>query len=317
MSLEKPSKNWKRQGETCVIADLERFGPSGTESVDLHSSLEYCRRLTKNHYENFSVASQLVPSGYRQHLANVYSFCRWADDLADEIDSTSQSMVLLNWWRESLHQCYRGDCKHPVFIALRTTIERFQIPIAPFESLIDAFQSDQTKFRYENDGEILEYCRGSANPVGRILLYMVGKHNEQTTPLSDSICSGLQIANFCQDVRRDAARGRIYLPKTYWDRHQLSEPSILSGGQPMELRHALGDWSTVAREMLRHGLPLVTLVPRWLARDLQLFIRGGLYLLDELERNDYDSWTKPIEVSKFAKLKLIFRAWFSPRSIVP
>ncbi len=122
---------------------------------------------------------------------------------------------------------------------------------------------------------------------------MVGKHNEQTTPLSDSICSGLQIANFCQDVRRDAARGRIYLPKNLLGQASIKRASILSGGQPMELRHALGDWSTVAREMLRHGLPLVTLVPRWLARDLQLFIRGGLYLLDELERNDYDSWTKP------------------------
>jgi phytoene/squalene synthetase len=204
-----------------------------------------------------------------------------------------------------------------VFVSLQNTIQQFQIPIEPFEKLIDAFCDDQVKFRYETDQEILRYCSGSANPVGRILLYMVGEHNNQTTPLSDSICSGLQIANFCQDVRRDATRGRIYLPKTYWDKHELCESSILSGGEQSRLRRALSEWATLARGMLRDGLPLVTLVPLWLARDLQLFVRGGLYLLDELERNDYDSWTKSIEVSKVAKLKLIFRAWFSPRSFVP
>ncbi|MCU0711069.1 MAG: squalene synthase HpnC [Pirellula sp.] len=288
-----------------------------TEAIGLAAAQDYCRRLTKKHYENFSVASRLVPSGYRQHLANVYSFCRWADDLADEIGSTEESMGLLNWWRESLQRCYAGDCRHPVFVSLQNTIQQFQIPIEPFEKLIDAFCDDQVKFRYETDQEILRYCSGSANPVGRILLYMVGEHNNQTTPLSDSICSGLQIANFCQDVRRDATRGRIYLPKTYWDKHELCESSILSGGEQSRLRRALSEWATLARGMLRDGLPLVTLVPLWLARDLQLFVRGGLYLLDELERNDYDSWTKSIEVSKVAKLKLIFRAWFSPRSFVP
>jgi len=146
---------------------------------------------------------------------------------------------------------------------------------------------------------------------------MVGKHNDQTVPLSDSICSGLQIANFCQDVRRDVDLGRVYLPKTYWTKHGLTETMILNGEGREQLRSALKEWAMFSRGMLIDGLPLVSLVPVWLARDLQLFVRGGLYLLDELARNDYDSWTKPIEVSKVAKLKLILRAWFSPRSMTP
>lgn len=310
-------KNWNRQGEACVLGDLKEFGPEMRDSVSLERARYYCRQLTKNHYENFSVASRLVPSGFRQHLANVYSFCRWADDLSDEIASNEESVAMLNWWRESLYRCYEGDCRHPVFVALSDTISQFKIPIDPFEKLIDAFCVDQRKFRYATDGEVLEYCSGSANPVGRILLFMVGKHNDQTIPLSDSICSGLQIANFCQDVRRDAARDRIYLPWTYWSKHQLTESSILNGGQQEQLRDALSEWAMFARGMLQDGLPLVSLVPLWLARDLQLFVRGGLHLLDELARNDYDSWTKSIEVSKVAKLKLILRAWFSPRSLVP
>lgn len=286
-------------------------------SVSLSIARDYCRQLTRNHYENFSVASRLVPSGFRQHLANVYSFCRWADDLSDEIDTSEKSLDLLSWWRKSLRLCYQGENHHPVFIALHETIDQFKIPIDPFEKLIEAFCSDQKKFRYESDAEILDYCSGSADPVGRILLYMVGRHNDQTVPLSDSICSGLQIANFCQDVRRDVARGRIYLPRTYWGRYGLTEGMILAGEGQERLQGALKEWTLFSRGMLLDGLPLVSLVPRWLARDLQLFVRGGLYLLDELARNNYDSWTKPIEVSKVAKLKLILRAWFSPRSMIP
>jgi squalene synthase HpnC len=310
-------KNWKRRGETCVIGDLQEFGPEMKESVSLATARDYCRQLTRNHYENFSVASRLVPSSFRQHLANVYSFCRWADDLSDEIDTSEESLDLLHWWRKSLRLCYEGECRHPVFVALQDTIHQFRIPIEPFEKLIEAFCLDQKKFRYETDSEILDYCGGSANPVGRILLYMVGKHNDQTVPLSDSICSGLQIANFCQDVRRDVDLGRVYLPKTYWTKHGLTETMILNGEGREQLRSALKEWAMFSRGMLIDGLPLVSLVPVWLARDLQLFVRGGLYLLDELARNDYDSWTKPIEVSKVAKLKLILRAWFSPRSMTP
>jgi squalene synthase HpnC len=286
-------------------------------AINLDEARRYCRELTKNHYENFSVASRLVPSGYHQHLANVYSFCRWADDLSDEIESRTESLGLLRWWRESLRLCYEGKCKHPVFVALNETIRQFRIPSEPFEKLIDAFCMDQQKSRYENDAEILEYCSGSADPVGRILLHMVGEHNDMTIGYSDLICSGLQIANFCQDVRRDVQRDRIYLPREYWRKHQLSETSLLKGEQLPQLQAALAEWGAKARGMLVDGLPLVKLVPLWLARDLQLFVRGGLCILDELARHNYDAWNQSIEVSKFSKLRLLVRAWFSPRSLVP
>jgi len=311
------ASHWNRRGENCVTNDLNLYGPDSVTVVELDEARFYCRELTKNHYENFSVASRLVPSEMRQHLANIYSFCRWADDLSDEIDSSEESLALLNWWRDALHLCYQDKCSHPVFVALKETIHQFQIPIGPFEKLINAFKTDQIKTRYESDAEVLEYCSGSADPVGRILLYLAGKHTDETVAFSDSICSGLQIANFCQDIRRDAGRDRIYLPKTYWESHGLNEMSILTGTQPNELRNALREWSARARTMLETGLPLVRLVPLWLARDLQLFIRGGLCLLDELARSGYDSWHKPIEVSKVAKLRLVLRAWLSPRSISP
>ncbi|XZE17920.1 squalene synthase HpnC [Pirellulaceae bacterium SH449] len=317
MSSKPTPKSWNRQGEACVITDLKEFGPELNRAVGLDEARQYCRELTRKHYENFSVASRLVPSGFRQHLSNIYSFCRWADDLSDEIDSRSESLELLQWWRESLGRCYEGECKHPVFVALSDTIRQFQIPSEPFEKLIDAFCLDQQKSRYESDAEILEYCSGSADPVGRILLYMVGEHHDKTVGYSDSICSGLQIANFCQDVRRDVQRDRIYLPREYWRRHKLDEASILSGDHLPQLQNALAEWGTKARCMLVNGLPLVRLVPRWLARDLQLFVRGGLCILDELARNNYDSWNCSIEVTKFAKLRLVAQAWWSPRSLVP
>ncbi len=173
----------------------------------------YCRRLARTHYENFTVASWLLPRKLRQHFANIYAYCRWSDDLADETAGGAESLQLLDWWQSQLDDCYRGIATHPVFVALQSTIDEFDIPIDPFRDLLIAFRQDQTQTRYETFDDLLGYCRNSANPVGRLVLYLGRCHDDRRGQLADNICTALQLANFWQDVARDYDRGRIYLPQ--------------------------------------------------------------------------------------------------------
>ncbi len=194
--------------------DLEHFGPDATpQPLTLGQSRQYCRRLAERHYENFTVASRLLPRRLRQHVCNIYAYCRWADDLADETGDPQRSLALLDWWEKLLRQCYQGQATHPVFVALSETIHEFNIPAEPFLDLLVAFRQDQQVTRYETIDQLLEYCRYSANPVGRMVLYLGRCHTPERARLSDSICTGLQLANFWQDVARDWDRGRIYLPQ--------------------------------------------------------------------------------------------------------
>ncbi len=304
-----------RAGKSAVAEDLKRFGPSGTvQPLDLIQSQMYCKRLAKSHYENFSVASWLLPKGLRQDFFNIYAYCRWSDDLADEVGSRAESLRLLQWWREELFACFSGTARHPVFVALAETIRLHSLSRDPFQHLLDAFVQDQTVTRYGSQSEVLDYCRGSANPVGRILLQVARVADPASQQLSDRICTGLQIANFCQDLRQDALLGRIYLPKDLWNRFQLTEREILAGTRSDALRFALKVWVDLARTCLVGGLPLVKQTPRWLARDIQLFARGGLTILNNIALANFDVWTHPIEVTKKQKAALLLRAMFSPRS---
>lgn len=319
------TKPLRRAGESLVMDDLARFGPTVPPSViSLQESLAYCKNLALNHYENFSVASFLLPKTMRQDFYNIYAYCRWSDDLADEspVDTRENfpgqemgTMDLLNWWRAELRACFAGKSQHPVFVALGSTLQRYPLPIEPFEKLLDAFCKDQQVNRYSNDAEVLAYCSGSANPVGRILLGLAQTFEAEAIQQSDSICTGLQLANFCQDLRRDALRDRIYLPKSRWAQHSISEEEILSGTKTVSQQNALRDWVHFARAHLIGGLPLVRRVPRWLARDIQLFARGGLALLENIERKQFDVWNSPIEVSKAQKLRLLFQSILFPRSV--
>ena len=195
--------------------ELARYGPEAPQSKrpSRGRGRRYCRRLAKRHYENFTVANWLLPRGLRQHFCNVYAYCRWADDLADETGDPRRSLDLLDWWEGQLHKCYAGQSHHPVFVALADTIRKFEIPSEPFVDLLVAFRQDQRVTRYENFDQLLEYCRYSANPVGRLVLYLGQCHTPERVRLADSICTGLQLANFWQDVARDWDRGRIYLPQ--------------------------------------------------------------------------------------------------------
>ena len=293
-------------------ADLELYGPHAGQAKRLspRQSRRYCRRLAMRHYENFTVASRLLPRRLRQHFCNVYAYCRWADDLADETADRKWSMELLVWWERQLRECYAGNAVHPVFVALAETIRKFEIPVEPFLDLLVAFRQDQRVTRYETSDQLLEYCRYSANPVGRLVLYLGRCNTPQRVRLSDSICTGLQLANFWQDVARDWDCGRVYLPQVDCRRFGYDEADFARGECNQAFRLLLAAQVDQAEGWLRRGLPLVALVPAELQLDVALFIDGGLAILDEIRRQDYDVWACRPVVSKMKKLRILAGCWW-------
>ncbi len=292
--------------------DLKRFGPQAAQTPPLspRKSRRYCRRLARQHYENFTVASRLLPGALRQHVSNVYAYCRWADDLADEAGDPRRSMAFLNWWESLLRECYQGRATHPVFIALSETIRRFQIPIEPFLDLLVAFRQDQRMTRYETIEQVLEYCRYSANPVGRLVLYLGECHTAERVRLSDSICTGLQLANFWQDVARDWDRGRVYLPQSACRRFGYDEAAFARRECNDAFRHLLAVHVDQAEGMLRAGEPLVPKMPSDLRLPVALFAAGGLATLEAIRRRRFDVWTSRPTVSRWEKLRLFGRCWW-------
>ena len=202
--------------------DLRRYGPGADEDVSPAEAWAYCAHLTATHYENFSVVTWLTPREHRPAIQSIYAFCRWSDDLGDEIGEPVRSLVLLDWWRGELRAMYRGQVQHPVMVALADTVVRYQIPIDPFEALIDAFVQDQTVTEYQTYPQLLDYCTRSANPVGHLVLHVAGAYSAENARTSDATCTALQLANFWQDVARDLTIGRIYLPRE--DREQFGYP---------------------------------------------------------------------------------------------
>jgi len=291
--------------------DLKRFGPQAEPSPPptLRESRRYCRRLARRHYENFTVASRLLPAALRQHVANVYAYCRWADDLADEAGDPRRSIAYLNWWESLLRECYQGRATHPVFIALAETIRRFNLPIEPFVDLLVAFRQDQRVTRYETIEQVLEYCRYSANPVGRIVLHLGECHTPERARLSDSICTGLQLANFCQDVARDWDRGRIYLPRMTCRRFGYDEAAFARRETNDAFRQLLAVHVDLAEGMLRAGEPLAGKMPSGLRLPVMLFTAGGLAVLEAIRRRRFDVWSSRPTVSRWEKLRLVGRCW--------
>jgi squalene synthase HpnC len=295
--------------------DLQRYGPqaAATAPPTLRQSRRYCRRLARRHYENFTVLGRLLPRRLRQHVSNVYAYCRWADDLADETGDPQRALALLAWWESQLHDCYRGRAAHPVFIALGETIRQFDVPVDPFIDLLVAFRQDQQVTRYETIQQVLEYCRWSANPVGRLVLYLGRCHTPERVRLADSICTGLQLANFCQDVARDWQRGRIYLPQAACRRFGYDEAAFARREPSDAFRQLLAAEVDQAEGWLRAGLPLAAKMPAGLRLPVTLFAAGGLATLEAIRRQNYDVWTKRPTVSKFEKLQLAVRCWWKLR----
>lgn len=269
---------------------------------------EYCRRLARSHYENFSVASWFLPGRLRQHFFNVYAYCRISDDLADEVGDKAVSLRLLDQWEEELGACYAGRARHPVFVALAETVHKFEIPKHEFADLLTAFRQDQRVTRYETFDDLLGYCRYSANPVGHLVLYLCGYRDAERQQLSDRTCTALQLANFWQDVSADFAKGRIYLPLEDLRRFGVSEAAIRDEENSAAFRELMKFEVARAREWFAQGLPLIAQVNRQLAVDLDLFSRGGQEILNAIERQEYAVLGRRPAISRSRKLALIARA---------
>ena len=265
----------------------------------------YTRWLATHHYENFHVVSFLLPKKLHQDFYNVYSYCRWADDLGDEIGDLAESTRLLHWWRDSLQRMYAGEADHPVFIALRGTVERHSIPVTPFDDLITAFLHDQVVTRYRNWDEVLGYCVYSANPVGRLVLYLCGYSDPERQRLSDFTCTALQLANFWQDVTVDTGKDRVYLPLDLLDRHGCTVDDLFSRRLKPGFSDVMREAVDKARGLFIQGLPLVQMVDRRLALDLELFSRGGLRILDKIERQNYDVLSRRPSISKAERVGIL------------
>jgi len=266
---------------------------------------QYTRWLATHHYENFHVVTFLLPKRLHQDFYNVYSFCRWADDLGDEIGDAAESLRLLAWWREELHAMYEGRVRHPVFIALEGTARKYDLQTALFDDLITAFEQDQTITRYRTWQDLFRYCRCSANPVGRLVLRLCGYPESERDRLSDATCTALQLANFWQDVTVDLEKGRVYLPLDLMERHGYTLDDLREHRFNPAFQAAMKDAVDVARKLFLEGWPLLKTVDRRLAFDLDLFSRGGMRILDKIEQQNYDVLTRRPSISRFERLQLL------------
>ena len=299
----------------------------------------YCERLAKTHYENFSVATWFLPKRLRQHFYNVYAYCRISDDLGDEVGNAQQSLELLDQWEAELNACYAGlpqhaqnrraslsqiaqerrnpgtlasgaptSPRHPVFVALRETVRQCGIPKHEFSDLLIAFRQDQTVIRFESFNDVLGYCRYSANPVGHLVLYLCGYSDAERQHLSDYTCTALQLANFWQDVWVDYGKGRIYLPLEDLRRFNVSPDDIAQRRATPQFLELMKFEVERAREWFAKGLPLVKMVSKELAIDIELFSRGGQEILNAIERQGFDVLKSRPVISKSRKLLLVARA---------
>lgn len=288
------------------LRELTRFGPdSRRNGMTEARARQYCRRLAHSHYENFSVASLLLPRRLLPHFHAIYAYCRWADDLGDETGGGQRALDLLQWWRQELLSCYEGKPSHPVMIALVPTIRRFGIPPTPFLDLLLAFEQDQVVKRYETYNQLVDYCQRSANPVGHLVLYLCESFDERRAALADFICTGLQLANFWQDVARDFDIGRVYLPAEDRRRFGYADADL----EARRFSPAFADLMRFevdrARELFNQGLPLVKLMPAEVQPDIELFVRGGLAILRKIEQCGYNVWKARPAVSRWHKAALL------------
>jgi squalene synthase HpnC len=269
----------------------------------------YTWELAHSHYENFSVVSQLLPRYLRQDFCNVYAFCRIADDLGDEVHDSALSLSLLADFRRRTQECYGGTPTTAIFMALAQTIRRYEIPLEPFLDLISAFEQDQTVTRYESFAQVLDYCRRSADPVGRLVLYMCGYRDQRRQQLSDKTCSALQLINFCQDIRRDILeRDRVYLPADSMRRFGVSVQQLRDGRVDDNFRRLLEFECDRVAGMFAQGRELLPLIRLSLRPQIALFGLGGAAVLRAIRRADYDTLSHRPALSKVDKLRLLVPA---------
>jgi squalene synthase HpnC len=278
-------------------------------ATDLPSAQAFTRNLAHTHYENFTVVSALVPRELRQDFCNIYTFCRIADDLGDELGDRALSLHWLSRFADQTRACYAGEHSNNLFLALSGTIQRHDIPIQPFLDLIDAFEQDQRITRYETFDQVVEYCRRSADPVGRLVLYLCGYRDAERQQLSDKTCTALQLANFWQDVRRDIEdRDRIYLPRESMAPFNVTEQQILEKRCDENYRNLIRFEVDRTEALFKEGDALLPMLRPAVRGQIALFTKGGRAVLEAIRRQNYDTLTHRPALSKWQKGRLLFGA---------
>ncbi len=270
---------------------------------EVREAYKHCEQLARSHYENFTVGSWLLPRTLRPHIFAVYAFCRRTDDLGDE--APGDRLALLNDWEAELSLCYGGQPTDPVMVALQDTIRRFDIPAEPFTRLIEANRMDQRQRRYSTYDDLLHYCSHSAEPVGRMVLYVLGYRDSARQALSDATCTALQLANFWQDVHRDYRMGRVYIPQEDMSRFGYSEEELAAGVVNDHFRSLMRFQVDRAEALFRQGLPLQKLLHGRARLDIALFSMGGLAVLAAIRRQNYDVLSRRPVVTRSRKLWLM------------
>lgn len=269
----------------------------------LAESYAYCGDLARSHYENFTVISRFTPRQHRPALEAVYAFCRHTDDLGDE--AQGDRLALLDEWEAELARAYSGEPTHPIMVALQDTIRRAQIPEEPFRKLIEANRMDQGPGRFETYADVLHYCDHSANPVGRMVLHVLGEASKENVRLSDATCTALQLANFWQDVARDYAMGRIYIPLEDVRAFGCTEEQIANGVADRAFRDLMRFEVDRAQALFDEGLPLAARLSGRARLAIALFSKGGMRVLGAIRKQDYDVLSERPVVTRSRKLWLI------------
>ncbi len=299
-----------------IVKDLQRWSPGVLEGTlqpvsqppTLTEAEFYCRQLATSHYENFPLIARLLPRDLRQPFFNVYAYCRWSDDLGDELGDRPLSTRLLGWWRGELARCWAGEVMpHPVFVALQRTVKLFELSREPFDDLLTAFEQDQVVSEYQTFDELLGYCRNSANPVGRIVLRLCGADDERSVELSDAVCTGLQLANFWQDVARDADIGRTYLPIEDCERFGYSRHDLTQRVTNAEFLEMMRFQVERARGLLLSVRDLAPSLKGRLQVAIDLFGEGGLKICDRIEAIGFRVWERRPVVTKWDAAGLLVK----------
>lgn len=278
----------------------------------IDSAYRYCEGLARSHYENFPVGSVLIPKALRKHVYSIYAFARTADDFADEGDKEhlrqDQRLDMLNRWRDMLRGAFAGRATHPTFIALAQTSREFNLPIALFEDLLSAFSQDVITQRYETFDQLMDYCRRSANPVGRLILLLFGHKNEEYFAWSDAICTALQLANHWQDVNIDMDKDRVYIPLEDLKQFGLTVEQLKERKATQEFERLMKFEVERARRLFIEGRSLCVAVKGRLGLELRAVWSGGWRVLERIAENGYDVFARRPVIDNRDKLRILFFA---------
>lgn len=276
---------------------------------DVAAAYSFCLGLAASHYENFPVASKLIFPKLRKHVAALYAFARIADDFSDEPEYEGFRRERLLEWRSSLNDIESENQRHPVFIALKQTLKELRLPKEPFDDLLDAFLQDTEKSRYQTFSEVLDYCRRSANPVGRIVLMIHGYNDPERFQYSDSICTALQLANFWQDVSVDLKKDRVYIPQEDFLKFAYSEADLRMGVVNERFRSLMKFQVARACQIFEEGKKLPKTLSWPLSWEIRLTELGGRQILRKIRKLNYDTLGQRPVLTRWEWLPLIARAF--------